>query len=56
MCQFIGHAIFLQVRNVVTGVIDAPFFEVPAENLAMVACLPKRIRDACNEGQQTRQN
>jgi hypothetical protein len=41
MCQFIGHAILLQIRDVVTGLIDAPFFEVAPENLAMMPCLSK---------------
>src|ERR1700733_863312 len=44
MCQFIGHPVLLQIRDVVTGVIDAPFFEVATENLAMLmmACFPPR--------------
>jgi hypothetical protein len=36
VCQFIGHAILLQIRDVVTGVIDAPFFKVAPENLVMI--------------------
>jgi hypothetical protein len=41
--QFIGHAIFLQIRDIVIGVIDAPFFEVATENLALM--MTARLRD-----------
>src|ERR1035441_10095448 len=54
--QFIGYAILLQIRNIITGVIDAPFLEVAPENLARMTRLGRRLRDAGNEGQQTRQS
>jgi len=55
VCQFIGHPILLQIRNVVTGVINALFFEVAAENLLMMACLRKGLRETFNQDQETRQ-
>src|ERR1700753_3907008 len=39
MSKFIGHTILLQIRNVETAVIDAPLFEVAAENPVMIPCL-----------------
>src|ERR1700733_5466555 len=40
VCEFIGHNVLLQIRNVVPRVIDSPLFEVASENLVM-ASLPK---------------
>src|SRR5580693_3984317 len=37
--QFTGHTILLQVRNVVTSVIDTPLFEVSSDNLALITVL-----------------
>ena len=37
--QFIGHAILLQIRNIVTSVVDTPLFEVSSDNFALIVVL-----------------
>src|SRR5258708_39491794 len=37
--QYVGDAILLQIRNVVTSVTDTPLFKVASENLALLAAL-----------------
>jgi len=37
--QYVGDAILLQIRNVVTSVTDTPLLEIAPENLTLLAAL-----------------
>src|ERR1700689_1502097 len=52
--QYIGDAILLQIRNVVTSVTDTPLFKVASENLALLAALRQRLGGARNQAYQNR--
>ncbi len=43
--EFVSHAVLLEICNIVIGIIDTPFLEVPRENFGPVlAILTYRFR------------
>jgi len=54
--QLVGNAILLQVGDVVSGVVNAPLFEVTAQNLGLFAWLRKRGGCRCEDHEKGRQD
>src|ERR1700679_3719925 len=52
MRQLVSHAVLLQIGDVVSGIVDAPLFEVTAQNFALFTGLRKRRACGCEDHQK----